>query len=102
MAEMAGKNVVVTGASSGIGLETARALAAQDARVLMVVRSKERGEAAIADIRKTAPEAKLELVLADLYQLANVREAGAEIRRRIDRLDVLVNNAGLIHTTREL
>jgi NAD(P)-dependent dehydrogenase (short-subunit alcohol dehydrogenase family) len=102
MADMTGKNVVVTGASSGIGLETARALAAEDARVLMVVRSKERGEAAIADIRRSAPDAKLELVLADLYALENVRKAGAEIRGRIDRLDVLVNNAGLIHTAREL
>jgi retinol dehydrogenase 12 len=102
MAEMTGKNVVVTGASSGIGLETARALAGQDARVLMVVRNQARGEAAIADIKQGVPGARLELVLADLYALADVRRAGAEIRNRIDRLDVLVNNAGLIHTTREL
>jgi retinol dehydrogenase 12 len=95
-------DVVITGASSGIGLETARSLAASGARVVMVVRSKERGEAAIANIRATVPDAKLELVLADLYSLADVRTAAAELRRRLDRLDVLVNNAGLIHDRREL
>jgi len=99
---MTGKNVVVTGASSGIGLETTRELAGQGARILMVVRNKDKAEAAIADIRKTAPDAELELVLADLYSLAAVRAAGAEIRRRVDKLDVLVNNAGMIHGSREL
>jgi len=99
---MTGKTVVVTGASSGIGLETARALAAQGAKVTMVVRSRDRGEAAIANIRTTAPDAKLDLVLADLYSLAEVRKAGAELRGKLDRLDVLVNNAGLIHDHREL
>lgn len=99
---MRGKTVVITGASSGIGLETARALAALGARVVMVVRSRERGEAAIASIRTSAPEAQLELVLADLYSLAEVRNAGAELRGKVDRVDVLVNNAGLIHASREL
>jgi retinol dehydrogenase-12 len=101
-AELDGKNVVVTGASSGIGLETARSLASKGARVIMVVRSKERGDAAIANIKQTAPDARLELVLGDLYSLAETRKAGAEIRTRIDRLDVLVNNAGLVHTSRVL
>jgi len=57
---------VVTGASSGIGLETARALAEKGARVIMVVRSTDRGEAARAEIVRTVPGAKTELVLADL------------------------------------
>jgi NAD(P)-dependent dehydrogenase (short-subunit alcohol dehydrogenase family) len=101
-ADLHGKNVVVTGASSGIGLETARALAGKGARVIMVVRSEQRGEAAIAAIKLGVPDARLELVLGDLYSLAETRKAGAEIRTRIDKLDVLVNNAGLIHTTRAL
>ena len=99
---MTAKTVVITGASSGIGLETARALAGQGARVVMVVRSKERGEAAIANILRTVPAGRLELVLADLYSLAEVRQAGAELRSKLDRVDVLVNNAGLIHDKREL
>lgn len=99
---MAGKTVVITGASSGIGRETARGLAAMGARIVMVVRSRERGEAAIADIKKTAPDAELELVLADLYSLAEARRAGREITGKLARLDVLLNNAGLIHDHREL
>jgi len=99
---MDGKTVVITGASSGIGLETARALAGMGARIVMVVRNRDRGERAIAEIHDTSPDAQLELVLADLYSMAEVRAAGAEIRGRCDRLDVLINNAGLIHKTREL
>ncbi len=99
---MQGKTVVVTGASSGLGLETARVLAAKGARIVMVVRNEQRGQDAIAAIRTTAPDATLELVLADLYSLAEVRKAGAEILKRVDRLDVLVNNAGLIHDQRQL
>jgi retinol dehydrogenase 12 len=99
---MAGKTVVITGASSGIGRETARGLAAMGARIVMVVRSRERGEAAIAEIKKTAPDAEIELVLADLYSLAETRRAGQEIAGKLARLDVLVNNAGLIHNRREL
>jgi retinol dehydrogenase-12 len=99
---VAGKTVVITGASSGIGLETARAIAGQGARVVMVVRSEKRGEAAIANIRGTVPDAKLELVLADLYSMADVRKAATELRGKLDRVDVLINNAGLIHDAREL
>jgi len=97
-----GKTVVVTGASSGIGLETARALAKRGARVLMVVRNRTKGQAAIDRIVAEKPGAQLELVLADLYSMAEVRRAAAEIRDKAPRLDVLVNNAGLIHDGREL
>ncbi len=99
---MKGKVCLVTGASSGIGLETARGLAAQGATVVMLCRSKERGEAAIAEIRRTVPAADLHLLLADLYSMAEVRRAAAEYRKRWSRLDVLVNNAGLIHDVREM
>ena len=102
MGEMAASIVALTGASSGIGLETARALVGQGARVVMVVRSRARGEAAIADIQRTVPAGKLDLVIADLYSLAEVRKAAAELRARLPRLDVLINNAGLIHDKREL
>jgi retinol dehydrogenase-12 len=99
---MRGKTVVITGASSGIGLETARALAAKGANIAMVVRSRARGEAAIANIRTGVADARIELVLADLYSLAEVRRAAAELRAKHPRIDVLVNNAGLIHRAREL
>jgi retinol dehydrogenase 12 len=100
--EMKDKTVLVTGASSGIGLETTRGLVAQGAKVVMLVRNQAKGEAAIAEIKQGVPDARMELVLADLYTMAEVRRAAAEIKQRYDRLDVLVNNAGLIHKTREL
>src|SRR5512146_3338559 len=94
MTDLAGKTIVVTGASSGIGLETARALAAMGARIVAVVRNREKAAAVLP--------AGTELVIADLYSLAEVRRAAAEIRATCPRLDVLINNAGLIHATREL
>jgi len=99
---MNGKTVVVTGASGGIGFETTRALAEMGARVFMVVRNRAKAEAAIAEIKSAVPSAVLEIVVADLYSLAEVRRAGAELRERTPHVDVLVNNAGLIHDTREL
>jgi NAD(P)-dependent dehydrogenase (short-subunit alcohol dehydrogenase family) len=97
-----GKTIVVTGASSGIGFETARELAKRGARVLMVVRNREKGQAAIDRIVAEKPGAQLDLVLADLYSMAEVRRAAAEICANVEKLDVLINNAGLIHGTREL
>ncbi len=102
MPSMDAQTVIVTGASSGIGLETARGLAAEGARVVMLCRSAERADAAMSEIRTTVPDAKLEVALADLYSLAEVRRIGAELRGRLTRLDVLVNNAGLIHEERAL
>lgn len=99
---MAGKTVVITGASGGIGLETARQLAAKGARIVMVVRNRSKTEAAIADIKKATPSATIDIVLADLYSQAETRQAAAEVRERVDSIDVLINNAGLIHDKREL
>lgn len=95
MGVMTGKTVAITGASSGIGLETARGLAARGARIVAIVRDRKKAEAALAGIDH-------EVVVADLYSLAEVRAAGAEIRRRFARLDVLINNAGGVHAQREL
>ncbi len=85
---------VVTGANSGIGKVTVRALLEKGYRVIATARSKERGEAALADWRKEMPAAKVELVLCDLSDLESVHAAAREIARRVDRIDVLVNNAG--------
>ncbi len=95
---MQGRVCLITGATSGIGLESARALASQGAHVVLVGRDKGRGEAALAEVRRTAPEAKLELMQADLTSLASVRALAEDFQRRHSRLDVLLNNAGLIIT----
>ena len=89
------KTAVVTGANSGIGLETARGLASSGHRVLMLCRSAERAEAARADIDASVPGALTEVVLIDLGDTDSVRAAAAEVTARLDRLDVLVNNAGI-------
>lgn len=96
------QTAVVTGANSGIGLETARGLAREGMRVLLLCRSRERGEAAVADIEASVPGAALELVVADLGLQADVRRAADDISARAPHLDVLVNNAGITVRTREL
>jgi NAD(P)-dependent dehydrogenase (short-subunit alcohol dehydrogenase family) len=99
---MQGRVCLITGATSGIGLESARALASQGAHVVLVGRDKGRGEAALAEVRRTSPEAKLELLQADLTSLASVRALAEDFQRRHSRLDVLLNNAGLIITERKV
>jgi len=93
---------IVTGASSGIGLETARGLAAQGATLVAVCRSRERGEVALASIRESTGNADLHLVLADLSAQASIRQLAKELVARWPRLHVLVNNAGVVETRRRL
>ena len=88
--DLGGKVCVVTGASSGLGLAVARGLAARGATVVMVSRDPDRGEAA----RRAVGE-RAELQLADLSSVAAVHALAARLRARHDRVDVLVNNAGL-------
>lgn len=90
---------LVTGANSGIGRETARAIAARGYRTLMLCRNEERAATAAADIRTTVPDADLEIVLCDLGLQSAVRDAAARVIGMLDRLDVLVNNAGVMVRT---
>ena len=103
MAEtMAGSTVLITGASSGIGLVAAADLAAAGAHVVLMVRSQQRGEAAQEAIAVASKAASTELLLADLSDLASVRWAARDFLGRHDRLDVLVANAGAIYPERTL
>jgi NAD(P)-dependent dehydrogenase (short-subunit alcohol dehydrogenase family) len=99
---MQGKVCLVTGATSGIGLESVRALARQGATVVLSGRDAGRGEAALAEVRRTVPDAKLDLLLADLTSLASVRKLAQDFQSRYSRLDVLLNNAGLILDRRKV
>jgi NAD(P)-dependent dehydrogenase (short-subunit alcohol dehydrogenase family) len=92
---LAGKTCLVTGANSGIGKETAIALAQMKARLVMVCRNKDKGEAARRDIVTKTGEEPVDLLICDLSSLAEVRRLAAEVQGRYKRLDVLVNNAGL-------
>jgi NAD(P)-dependent dehydrogenase (short-subunit alcohol dehydrogenase family) len=93
---MTGTTCLVTGATSGIGKETALRLAALGATMILPARDAARGEAAKAEIQARAPHARVEVMTADLSSLSQVRELAARVRARHDRLDVLVNNAGVI------
>ncbi|MDM8010479.1 MAG: oxidoreductase [Parasphingorhabdus sp.] len=96
-----GRVFLVTGANSGIGYEAAKVLAGKGARVLMGCRSKTRAAAAIAKIREEFPQADLAYIPLDLGDLESIREAAALVGQE-RRLDVLVNNAGIMMPPREV
>jgi retinol dehydrogenase 12 len=98
--DMTGRTVVVTGANSGIGLETAVALAGGGARVLATGRDPERLASAVEEIRRRATTDQVEGVVFDLGEMASVRAGAADLLDRAPRLDVLVNNAGLVLSQR--
>jgi NAD(P)-dependent dehydrogenase (short-subunit alcohol dehydrogenase family) len=99
-AGMEGKVALITGGTSGIGKAAAKALAAMGGEVVVTGRHKERGEATVAEIRRATASEKVSLMLADLAVQAEVRRLASDFRERHDRLDVLVNNAGLIQSRR--
>lgn len=97
------KIAIVTGATSGVGLETARQLAERGYSVGIVARNPRKGADAIASIAKSAnfPDG-LVLFKCDMADLSQVRRAAVEIGARFPRIDVLVNNAGVINTKRRI
>ena len=99
---MSGKICLVTGATSGIGKETALRLAMLGATVIIVARDAARGAAARDEIRRYVPLARVDILIADLSSMAQVRRLAGEVLARYDRLDVLVNNAGVIMMRRQL
>ncbi len=92
---MGGKTCVVTGANSGIGKEVSRGLAADGAQVLMIARDPVRGEAARAEVAAATSNEAVELLICDLSSQRQVRDLAATILDSCDRIDVLINNAGL-------
>lgn len=91
-----GKTFLVTGANAGIGHSTARQLAEKGARVVMACRSVEKGEAALRQLQAAVPGADIRLMTLDLANLASVRAFATEFLAQHDRLDVLINNAGVM------
>lgn len=94
--DQTGRTAVVTGANGGLGLETARALAAKGAHVVMAARDQAKATAAERDIRAGAPDAPLEIVELDLADQSSVKQAAAAIAEAHPSVDLLVNNAGVM------
>jgi NAD(P)-dependent dehydrogenase (short-subunit alcohol dehydrogenase family) len=94
--DLSGAVAVVTGANSGLGFETALELARHGAKVVLSCRDLGRGEDAAGKIRAEAPRAKTEVTQLDLADLSSVRAFAEDITRRYERIDVLVNNAGVM------
>jgi NAD(P)-dependent dehydrogenase (short-subunit alcohol dehydrogenase family) len=99
---MQGKTVVITGANSGLGKETAKVLANKGATVIMVCRDKVRGEAARQEIIKATNNQNISLEICDLASKESIQNCGLSMRQKYTAIDVLVNNAGAIFGTHEL
>lgn len=94
---LAGKIILVTGGNSGLGKESILQLAKHDPQqIIMAARSQNRAEAAIAEIKAIVPGANIAFLALDLSSFALIRQAAAEVLQRYERLDVLLNNAGLM------
>ncbi|MFL0178438.1 SDR family NAD(P)-dependent oxidoreductase [Mycobacterium sp. SMC-15] len=96
--DQTGRVAVITGANTGLGYETALALAARGAHVVLAVRNLDKGKDAATLISKRSPGASVALQELDLTSLDSVRTAAAQLRADHDRIDLLINNAGVMWT----
>src|SRR5579884_1147393 len=96
--DLSGKTVLVTGASSGIGVETARALLSAQAEVILAVRDREKGEQVAQELQAATGNQQAHVLTVDLGALASVRQAAEQFHARWSKLHVLINNAGIMAT----
>ncbi|MFH0760252.1 MAG: SDR family oxidoreductase [Bacteroidota bacterium] len=99
---MKNKIVLITGSNSGIGKATSIALARLGAHVVMMARNPERGEAARQEVISTSGNDQVDLMLCDLADLESIRRFASEFKEKYDRLDVLINNAGILTGHRQM
>lgn len=98
--DLTGRLAVVTGATGGLGVATATALARHGARLVITARSQSRADGAVARITDEAPGVDVQVVSLDLAELADAKRAAREIVEQHERIDILINNAGLMATPR--
>lgn len=96
IADQSNKVVIITGATSGLGKEASKILAGKNARVIMAVRNTEKGESVAAEFKKALPNAKIDIRKLDLSHLGSVQSFAEGIMASYDRLDILINNAGVM------
>lgn len=98
MPDLTGKIIVVTGGNSGLGYESVKAFAMKGAEVVLASRSTEKGEEARTEILKAIPDGKIKMMQLDLGDLESVRSFATAFRENFKKLDVLLNNAGIMMT----
>ena len=96
--DLTGKTVIVTGGNSGLGFETVKAFVLKGAEVIMACRSKDKGEKAKAEILQLIPKGKIEVMALDLMDLSTIREFAEQFKTKFSKLDILMNNAGIMTT----
>ncbi|KWX23762.1 short-chain dehydrogenase [Mycolicibacterium wolinskyi] len=99
--DQTGRIAIVTGSNTGLGYETARALAAKGAHVVIAVRNLDKGREAVDRMRAAAPKADLKLQALDVGSLDSVRTAADELRSAYPRIDLLINNAGVMYPPKQ-
>jgi NAD(P)-dependent dehydrogenase (short-subunit alcohol dehydrogenase family) len=97
---MKGKTVVITGGTSGIGEIAAERLAQMGARIVLIARSKSRGKVTLARLHEKAPDLAHTVHYADLTRISEMKRVAAEIASQEPRIDVLINNAGAMFSSR--
>jgi NAD(P)-dependent dehydrogenase (short-subunit alcohol dehydrogenase family) len=98
--DQTGRTAVITGANTGLGYETAAALAAKGAHVVLAVRNTDKGQAAADLISRRSPGASVAVQQLDLTSLESIRAAAEQLRAAHDSIDLLINNAGVMFTPR--
>ncbi|MDE2419738.1 MAG: SDR family oxidoreductase [Gammaproteobacteria bacterium] len=94
--DLSGKSILITGGNSGLGFQSARLLAAAGGRVLIACRDASKGEQALKEIRAQVPDAQIEMKILDLADLTSVKQFSSELLTTETKLDVLINNAGVM------
>jgi len=94
--DLTGKTILVTGGNSGLGFESAKAFAEKGAQVIIACRSANRGDVAKKQIEKTCPTANVHVMELDLMDLESIKDFTIRFKQKHDRLDVLLNNAGIM------
>ena len=97
ISDQKGKVVIVTGSSSGLGYETAKVLANKNATVIVAVRNEAKGNAAVESIKVENPNTDIQVMLLDLSNLESIHEFTENFKRRFNKLDLLINNAGVMN-----
>ncbi|MCH6199532.1 oxidoreductase [Aquiflexum sp. LQ15W] len=97
-----GKTIIITGATSGIGLEAAKILAAKGAKLILPVRNAEKGKNAVKEIKQRFPDADIAVMPLDISDLDSVRQFAEKVKTKYSKLDLLMNNAGIMWTPQRM